>query len=50
MLVGLSRPLRTGDKIPLTLQFDRDAPVTVILTVRSLQSSVTSPASEHQDR
>jgi len=39
MLVGLNKPLRTGDKIPLTMQFDRDPPVTVILTVRSLLPS-----------
>jgi len=47
MLVGLSRPLRAGDKIPLTLQFDRDTPVTVILTVRSLLPSTTNTG-EHE--
>ncbi|MEP7312225.1 MAG: copper chaperone PCu(A)C [Pseudomonadota bacterium] len=38
MLVGLNRPLRTGDRIPLTMQFDRDSPpVTIILSVRALR-------------
>lgn len=48
MLVGLNKPLRVGDKVPVTMQFDRDAaPVTVLLTVRSLLST-TDPAAEHE--
>lgn len=40
MLVGLAKPLRAGEKIPLTMQFDRGTPpVTVMLTVRPLVPS-----------
>ncbi len=51
MLVGLNKPLRAGEKIAVTMQFDRDTPpVTAILTVRSLLSSTVEPASEHDKR
>ena len=44
ILVGLTRPLRAGETIPVTMQFDRAAPpVTVLLTVRPLVPSAATP-------
>jgi len=49
MLVGLNKPLRAGDRIPLTMQFDRDSPpLTIILTVRPLVPATASTTSRHE--
>ena len=37
MLVGLTAPLREGDRVPLTLRFERAGPVAVVLVVRSMR-------------
>lgn len=47
MLVGLRQPLKAGDRVPLTLRFEGEAPVEVHLEVQPLGSSAPAPA-RHQ--
>jgi len=35
MLIGLKRPLKSGDRFPLTLGFEKQPPVTVEVDVKS---------------
>jgi copper(I)-binding protein len=46
MLVGLSAPLKAGEKVPLTLRFEGEAPLETVLDVRPL-GSVAAPGTEH---
>jgi len=45
MLVGLARPLAVGDKIPMTLTFEKAGSIDVSVFVEALTSS--SPATAH---
>jgi hypothetical protein len=48
MLVGLKAPLVEGQRIPLTLNFKGEAPLTLELEVRSLTAVDAVPAHQHQ--
>ena len=52
MLEGLGAALRTGQRVPLTLVFEQEAPVTVQLEVRPLvdASPVAEPKAGHEGR
>ena len=45
MLVGLKSPLVAGEKVPLTLRFDGEPPVEVLLDVRPIGAA--GPAEDH---
>jgi copper(I)-binding protein len=47
MLVGLKGPLKAGEKVPVTLRFEGEAPLEVVLDVRPL-GSVAAPGKEHE--
>lgn len=47
MLVGLTAPLVAGEKVPLTLRFEGQAPVEVQLDVRPLGAVAPAPAPAH---
>jgi len=45
MLEGIKAPFKTGDKVPLKLQFDGGEPeITVLLDVRALTDAAPAPA------
>jgi copper(I)-binding protein len=49
MLSALKKPLKVGDKVPLTLQFDGFLkPFTVMLEVRALVPAATPDQSQHK--
>jgi copper(I)-binding protein len=46
MLIGLKQPLKSGDKFPLTLTFEKAGKLNVSVTVKDIQSGMTMPARE----
>lgn len=48
MLVGLSQPLKPGDKLPVTLVFERAGKVEIIVPVEG-KAAPAAAASPHQD-
>jgi periplasmic copper chaperone A len=47
MLVGLAKPLQTGQSFPLTLTFDKAGSRTVNVTVEKIGAMGPPPASQH---
>lgn len=47
MLVGLKAPLKVGDKLPLTLKFERAGEVKVEMTVMSGPTPMAEPDHKH---
>ena len=47
MLLGLSRPLQEGESFPLTLNFERAGPRTVIVAVQKLSATGAGTSAQH---